>query len=100
MSIFTELQDRFVYYQNLITYENKPKAAKILFAVALIYLLSPIDLIPDFIPIIGWIDDLIIVPMLISMAFSRIEAARRKDMEEKQKNSVSGQSTPDHCETI
>ena len=30
------------------------------------YLLSPIDLIPDLIPFLGWVDDLVIVPMLVS----------------------------------
>jgi len=30
------------------------------------YLLSPIDLVPDFIPLLGWVDDLVIVPMLVS----------------------------------
>jgi uncharacterized membrane protein YkvA (DUF1232 family) len=32
----------------------------IIACVALLYIISPIDLIPDFIPIIGWIDDLIV----------------------------------------
>lgn len=36
------------------------------------YLLSPIDLIPDFIPIIGLLDDLIIVPLLITASISLI----------------------------
>ena len=31
------------------------------------YLLSPIDLIPDFIPIAGWLDDLVVVPLLVSL---------------------------------
>lgn len=29
------------------------------------YLLSPIDLVPDFIPFLGWVDDLVIVPLLV-----------------------------------
>lgn len=31
------------------------------------YLLSPIDLIPDVVPFLGWVDDLVVVPMLVSM---------------------------------
>jgi uncharacterized membrane protein YkvA (DUF1232 family) len=34
---------------------------------AALYLVSPIDLIPDFIPFAGWIDDLVLVPLLVSL---------------------------------
>jgi uncharacterized membrane protein YkvA (DUF1232 family) len=40
-----------------------PLAAKILGAIVVAYALSPIDLIPDFIPVIGFLDDLILVPI-------------------------------------
>lgn len=31
----------------------------VIFAIAMLYVASPIDLVPDFIPILGWIDDII-----------------------------------------
>ncbi|AJY77007.1 YkvA family protein [Paenibacillus beijingensis] len=44
-----------------------------LFAVCVVaYAFSPIDLIPDFIPVLGYLDDLIIVPIGISLALKMI----------------------------
>jgi uncharacterized membrane protein YkvA (DUF1232 family) len=40
-----------------------PLSAKILAAVVVAYAFSPIDLIPDFIPVLGYLDDLILVPL-------------------------------------
>ena len=48
--------------------------AKILAALAVGYALSPIDLIPDFIPVIGLLDDIIIVPALIAVVIKLIPA--------------------------
>jgi len=52
--------------------ERTPLKAKILIWITLGYLFSPIDLIPDFIPVIGYIDDLIIVPLLIALTIKLI----------------------------
>lgn len=49
-----------------------PLAAKIIAALVTAYAFSPIDLIPDFIPVIGLVDDLIIVPMGIFIAIRMI----------------------------
>ncbi len=49
-----------------------PKIAKILLWITIGYALSPIDLIPDFIPIIGYLDDLIILPALLYLAIKSI----------------------------
>ena len=40
-----------------------PWFARILAVAVAAYALSPIDLIPDFIPVLGWLDDLVIVPL-------------------------------------
>ena len=42
-----------------------PRAAKIALGAALVYLASPIDLIPDFIPFVGYIDDLLIAALVV-----------------------------------
>jgi len=46
--------------------KRTPWYAKILAAVIVVYALSPIDLIPDFIPVLGYLDDLILLPALIT----------------------------------
>lgn len=45
-----------------------PLAAKLVAGVTLAYALSPVDLIPDFIPVLGYLDDLILVPLGILLA--------------------------------
>jgi uncharacterized membrane protein YkvA (DUF1232 family) len=45
-----------------------PWYAKAVAALAAAYALSPIDLIPDFIPVVGYLDDLVIVPASIMLA--------------------------------
>ena len=54
--------------------KETPAAAKILAAATVAYALSPIDLIPDFIPVLGHLDDLIILPAMIALTVKRIPA--------------------------
>ncbi|MBC7460967.1 MAG: DUF1232 domain-containing protein [Thermoleophilia bacterium] len=49
-----------------------PRAARVVTAIVLAYALSPIDLIPDFIPVVGYLDDLILVPVGIIWALRLI----------------------------
>ena len=69
--------------------EHTPNLLKILSFIIAAYAISPIDLIPDFIPILGYLDDLIVVPLGIWVLLkylpsgvlirSRMKAAELKD---------------------
>ena len=56
-AVFLALKDR-----------ETPLLAKITAAVTVAYALSPIDLIPDFIPVLGYLDDVLLLPALIALA--------------------------------
>jgi len=62
-----------------------PWYAKVIGASAVIYALSPIDLIPDFIPLIGYLDDLIILPLLITLTIKLIPKELWHEFEEESK---------------
>ena len=45
--------------------KETPLVAKVLAAVTVGYALSPVDLIPDFVPVLGYLDDLVLLPALV-----------------------------------
>jgi len=51
----------------LFKHPQTPRSAKLVAIAVLAYVLSPIDLIPDFIPVLGQLDDLVIVPLGIAL---------------------------------
>lgn len=46
--------------------------AKIFAGITVAYALSPIDLVPDFIPVLGYLDDVILLPMLVALTIKFI----------------------------
>lgn len=52
-----------------------PVIAKILAGLTLAYALSPIDLIPDFIPVLGYLDDMILLPAMVALTIRLIPPA-------------------------
>ena len=52
--------------------KDTPVIAKMLAAIAVAYALSPVDLIPDFIPVLGYIDDVILLPTLVAITVKLI----------------------------
>ncbi|MCE5187582.1 MAG: DUF1232 domain-containing protein [Eubacteriales bacterium] len=51
-----------------------PWTAKALAALTIGYALSPIDLIPDFIPVLGYLDDLILLPAMVALTIRLVPA--------------------------
>lgn len=52
-----------------------PWYAKVFAALAVGYALSPIDLVPDFIPVLGYLDDLLIIPFLVALTVKFIPSS-------------------------
>lgn len=52
-----------------------PRAAKIALGAAMVYLASPIDLIPDFVPVIGYLDDLLLAALLVDGILNWVDRA-------------------------
>ena len=52
----------------LFKHPDTPRAPKLIAILVIAYALSPIDLIPDFIPVLGMLDELVLLPLGIALA--------------------------------
>jgi len=71
-SVGKTLKSELKVYRLVLEDRRTPILAKIMLALAVGYLLLPFDLIPDFIPIFGHLDDAVIVPALVFVAVKMI----------------------------
>lgn len=55
-----------------LKHKDTPVLAKIVAAITVGYALSPVDFIPDFIPVLGYLDDVILLPALIALTVKLI----------------------------
>jgi uncharacterized membrane protein YkvA (DUF1232 family) len=56
------------------------------------YLVNPIDILPDFIPFLGWVDDIILVPLMVSWIVSRLPEKARADHRERNDRTIDGRA--------
>ena len=74
-ALFLALKDR-----------ETPVLAKVFAGIAVAYALSPVDLIPDFIPVLGYLDDVILLPVLIALTARAVP----KELWEKNRRAAEG----------
>ena len=67
-SLTKHLKQEFEVYRLVLKHPQTPLPAKICLWLAIGYLLLPFDLIPDFIPVLGQLDDVVIIPLLVYIA--------------------------------
>jgi len=59
-------------YRRIIAHPCCPRITCLCLGAAIAYALSPIDLIPDFIPVLGNVDDVFILPLLVYIALQSV----------------------------
>ena len=62
-------------YRLVMRHPLTPRSSRIILGIAIAYAISPVDLIPDFIPVLGHLDDLLILPLLVWAATRTIPAS-------------------------
>jgi uncharacterized membrane protein YkvA (DUF1232 family) len=83
--MFKRLINFFSLYTSLVRDPRTPARAKYLPWVALIYLIFPIDIIPDIIPLLGQADDITAIIVLLWMAINSISDKEYEDHARKKK---------------
>ena len=70
----TRLTTYLIALWKLVRHRETPRAAKLIAWGVLAYALSPIDLVPDFIPILGLLDDIVLIPLGIALVVKLVPA--------------------------
>lgn len=70
--LFLRFKRELQLYRNILADPRTPRLTKILLGSAVAYAVTPVDIIPDFIPVVGHLDDAIIVPALVYLALKTI----------------------------
>lgn len=87
------MAEKIILLFSAMSDKRTPWYAKAMVGLVLAYILSPIDIIPDFIPVIGFLDELILVPIALAFIFKFIpdsvkQEALSRDISESKKRKL------------
>jgi uncharacterized membrane protein YkvA (DUF1232 family) len=80
-SLASHLKAEIRFYKHVLQDPRTPRMAKLLLGMAIAYALMPLDFIPDFIPVLGCLDDVIIVGVLVILAMKMVPREVWEDSE-------------------
>lgn len=75
------LPDLFHLTANLLLDKQVPKKKKLVLSAAVLYILSPVDIIPDVVPVLGQVDDLVVLLKALSYFFDQDDPQMRAAVE-------------------
>ncbi len=70
----TEVRANVTLLAAALRHERTPWVARVVVLAVLAYAVSPIDLIPDFIPVLGLLDDAVLIPLGLALAIRLVPA--------------------------
>ncbi len=87
-AITKQLKREFEVYRLVLKHPETPIIAKFFLGLAIGYLLLPFDLIPDFIPVLGQLDDVVLIPLFVWLALQFIHPKIIKNCREQLNNTI------------
>ena len=69
------MKTELAVYRRILKHHRTPRVSRVLLKAAIVYALSPVDIVPDWIPIVGYLDDVIVVPLLVFVALRLVPAS-------------------------
>ena len=87
-SFSKQLKQELAVYRLVLKHPKTPWLAKLFLGLAIAYLLIPFDLIPDFIPVLGQLDEVVIIPILVYIALLFIPKTIIQDCREQVQSTI------------
>lgn len=91
------MKSLYDWYRNTL---RNPKYRWWLILGSLIYLLSPLDISPDFIPIVGWIDDGVLIGLLVTEVSQMLIDVTNKQKDERKNATETGDGATENAKTV
>jgi len=78
--VFDKVIDDFLLMLSIVkdwasgNYKEVPKKSIVAIVIAIVYVVNPFDLVPDFIPVVGYIDDVFIIALVLKQVHKDLQA--------------------------